>query len=83
MPLFFFVTEAALTFLQTCFLPEYLIVSHSAAFSNHYACADLWPWIGLGFVFSADEEMGCVIGLVGFAGTEEGESSACLETRQE
>jgi hypothetical protein len=65
MPLFFFVTEAGLYFLQTCFLPEYLIVSHSAAFCNHYACADLWPWIGLGFVFSADEEMGCVLGLVG------------------
>jgi hypothetical protein len=55
MPLFFFVTEAGLLFLQTCFLPEYLIVSHSAAFCNHYAFADLWPWIGLGFVFSADE----------------------------
>ncbi len=65
MPLFFFVTEAGLLFLQTCFLPEYLIVSHSAAFCNHYAFADLWPWIGLGFVFSADEEMGCVHGLVG------------------
>jgi hypothetical protein len=60
MPLFFFVAEAGLYFL-----PEYLIVSHSAAFCNHYACTDLWPWIGLGFVFSADEEMGCVLGLVG------------------
>jgi hypothetical protein len=26
----------------------------------------LWSWIGLGFVFSADEEMGCVLGLVGW-----------------
>ncbi len=48
------------------FYPEYLIVSYSAAFCNHYAVADLWSWIGLGFVFSADEEMGCVLGLVGW-----------------
>ncbi len=47
------------------FYPEYLIVSHSAAFCNHYAFADLWSWIGLGSVFSADEGMGCVLGLVG------------------
>jgi hypothetical protein len=47
------------------FYPEYLIASHSAAFCNYYAFADLWPWIGLDFVFSADEEMGCVLGLVG------------------
>ncbi len=48
------------------FYPEYLIVSHSAAFCNHYAFADLCSWIGLGFVFSADEDMGCVPGLVGW-----------------
>jgi hypothetical protein len=58
--------RSRLIFSPTCFLPENLIVSHSAAFCNHYACTDLWPWIGLGFVFSADEEMGCVLGLVGW-----------------
>ncbi len=53
-------------FSPNVFSPEYLIVSYSAAFCNHYACANLWPWIGLSFVFSADEEMGCVLGLVGW-----------------
>ncbi len=48
------------------FYPEYLIASHSAAFCNHYAFADLWSCIGLGFVFRADVEMGCVLGLVGW-----------------